>query len=44
MLSRTNVYSEGKLGEVVGTKASEYLYVMDLECVFMEGVIVRNID
>ena len=36
-------YSKGEVGELVGTIASESLYVMELERVFPEVVIVRNI-
>ena len=42
MLLRTDFYGEGEAGEVLGTIASDYFYVIDLERVFLERVIVRN--
>ena len=44
MLSRSDFDREGEVGEVVGKIASDYLYVLDLERVLLEGDIVRNID
>ena len=44
MLSRTNFDRGGDLGEVVWTIASDSLYVLELERVLLEGVIVRLID
>ena len=44
MLSRSYFDREGEVLEVSETIASDSLYVLDLECVFLEGVIVRNIN
>ena len=44
MLSRSYFDREGEVGEVVGTIASDYLYVLELGYVFLEGDIVRSID
>ena len=44
MLSRSYFDSEVEVGEVVGTIASVYFYSVDLDHVFLEGYIVRNID
>ena len=44
ILSRSYLDREGEVGEVAGKIASEYLYVLKLERVLLEGVIVRNID
>ena len=43
MLSRSDFYREDKVGEVVRKIASDYLYVLKLESVFLEGFLVRNI-
>ena len=34
---------EGEVGEVAGKIASDYLFALDLEHVFLKGVIVMNI-
>ena len=43
MLSREDFDSEGEVGEVEDKIASESLYFMELEHVFLESVVVRNI-
>ena len=40
---RADLDSECEVGELVGTIGSDSLYVMELELVLLEGVIVRNI-
>ena len=37
-------YSEGEVGEVVGTIANVYLEAVEPERVLLEGEILRNID
>ena len=44
MLSRSCFDREGEVGELVGTIAIYYLYVLELEHVLLEGFIVRDID
>ena len=44
MLLSSDFFSEGEVGEVVGKIASVYFDAVDLECVFLEGDIVRNVD
>ena len=41
--SNSDFGRDGDVGEVAGTIASDYLYVMELDRVFLEGVIVRSI-
>ena len=43
MLSRLSFDSEGGVGEVAGTIASGYLYVLELDSVLLEVLIVSNI-
>ena len=42
--SKSDFGRDGEVGEVAEKIASDSLYVMDLDRVFLEGVIVRNID
>ena len=44
MFSRSYFDGEGEVGEVVGKIASVSLYVLDLECVLLEGEIFSNVD
>ena len=41
--SKSDFGRDSEVGEVAGTIASDSLYVMDLDRVFLEGVIVMNI-
>ena len=43
MLSRSDFDMEGEVGELSGKIAYDSLYVLVLESVFLEEVIVRNI-
>ena len=43
MLSRSDFDMEGEVGELSGKIAYDSLYVLELESVFLEEVIVRNI-
>ena len=43
MLSRSYFDREAEVGEIVGTISIVFFYVLDMGCVFLEGVIMRNI-